>query len=111
MDAGLLEEAPIDVNGVKVAPRDVLHTLMDPKLRAKPGEPDLVIVRVLAKGKKGGHKAHVVLDMIDRAPGIYYEIRMKFGYLRAPDPLPFKTSVINKLPRGISGRVFENRSG
>jgi lysine 6-dehydrogenase len=66
MDAGLLEETPVDVNGVKVAPRDVLHTLMDPKLRAKPGEPDLVIVRVLAKGKKGGHKAHVVLDMIDR---------------------------------------------
>jgi lysine 6-dehydrogenase len=66
LEAGLLEEAPVDVSGIKVAPRDVLHALLEPRLRAKPGEPDLVIVRVLAKGPKGGHKAHVLLDMIDR---------------------------------------------
>lgn len=66
MEAGLLEEQPIDVQGVKVSPREVLHTLLDPKLRAKPGEPDLVIVRVLAKGHKDGLKARVLLDLIDR---------------------------------------------
>ncbi len=66
MEAGLLEEQPIEVHGVKVSPREVLHTLLDPKLRAKPGEPDLVIVRVLAKGKKDGHKAQALLDLIDR---------------------------------------------
>ncbi len=66
MEAGLLEEQPIEVRGVKVSPREVLHILMDPKLRAKPGEPDLVIVRVLAKGTKDGLKAQVLLDMIDR---------------------------------------------
>jgi lysine 6-dehydrogenase len=66
MEAGLLEEELVDVQGVKVSPRQVLHTLLDPKLRAKPGEADLVIVRVLAKGKKDHLKAQVVLDLIDR---------------------------------------------
>lgn len=66
MLAGLLETEPVEVQGVKVSPREVLHTLMDPKLRAKPGEPDLVIVRVLAKGKKDGRPAQALLDLIDR---------------------------------------------
>jgi lysine 6-dehydrogenase len=65
MQAGLLDVEPIFVQGVKVSPRDVLHTLLEPKLRAKPGEPDLVIVRVLAKGRKNGHTAQVQLDLID----------------------------------------------
>ena len=66
MRAGLLETEPVEVQGVKVSPREVLHTLLDPKLRAKPGEPDLVIVRVLAKGRKRGRSAQVLLDLIDR---------------------------------------------
>ncbi len=66
LKAGLLDTQPIDVDGVKVSPRDMLHTLLDPKLRAKPGEPDLVIVRVLAKGRQHGRSAQVLLDLIDR---------------------------------------------
>jgi lysine 6-dehydrogenase len=66
MDAGLLETEPIDVHGVSVVPRDVLHAVLDPKLRARPGEPDLVIVRVLAKGRRGGRPAQVVVELIDR---------------------------------------------
>ena len=66
MDAGLLETEPVDVGGVPVVPRDVLHAVLDPKLRAKPGEPDLVIVRVLAKGRRGGQPAEVVVELIDR---------------------------------------------
>jgi lysine 6-dehydrogenase len=66
MNAGLLETAPINVEGVKVSPRAVLHTLLDPKLRARPGEPDLVIVRIQAVGKKEGRAARVVVDLIDR---------------------------------------------
>lgn len=44
----------------------MLHTLVDPKLRAKPGEPDLDIVRVQAVGRKNGRGARVVVDLIDR---------------------------------------------
>jgi lysine 6-dehydrogenase len=65
MKAGLLETKPIQVQGVSVSPREVLHMLLDPKLRAKPSEPDLVIVRVLAKGRKNGRPAQVLLDLID----------------------------------------------
>ncbi len=66
MDAGLLETEPVDIDGTPVAPRDVLHAVLDPKLRAKPGDPDLVIVRVLAKGRKDGRPAGVVVEVIDR---------------------------------------------
>ena len=63
--AGLLEVEPVEVQSIKVCPREVLHTLLEPKIRAKPGERDLVIVRVLAKGRKDGHKAQVVIDLVD----------------------------------------------
>ena len=63
--AGLLEEAPIEVNGQSVVPRDVLHAVLDPKIRAPKGDPDLVIVRVLAKGRKDGRDAHVRVELID----------------------------------------------
>ncbi len=53
MIAGLLEEEPIDVGGQSVVPRDVLHALLDPRIRAPQGDPDLVIVRVLARGRQG----------------------------------------------------------
>ncbi|MDR1509233.1 MAG: saccharopine dehydrogenase NADP-binding domain-containing protein [Synergistaceae bacterium] len=66
MDAGLLEEEPVDVKGVKVSPRDLLHAVMDPKIRAKPGDKDIVIVRVLAKGKKDGKPTSLLLDLVDR---------------------------------------------
>jgi lysine 6-dehydrogenase len=66
LDAGLLETEPVNVDGVRVVPRDVLHALLDPKLRAKPGEPDLVIVRVLARGRKDGRAAEVVVELVDR---------------------------------------------
>ncbi len=46
-------------------PREMLHTLLEPKIRAKPGEADLVIVRVLAKGRKNGDTAQVQSDLID----------------------------------------------
>ncbi len=66
MDAGLLETQPVDAGGVRVAPRDVLHAVLDPKLRAAPGEPDLVIVRVLARGRLAGDPATALVEVIDR---------------------------------------------
>jgi lysine 6-dehydrogenase len=64
--AGLLDEEPIEVDGKSVVPRDVLHALLDPKLRAEQGDPDLVIVRVLARGRKDGRDAQVRVELIDR---------------------------------------------
>ncbi|MGD8684242.1 MAG: saccharopine dehydrogenase C-terminal domain-containing protein [Chloroflexota bacterium] len=64
--AGLLDEEPIELNGQSIVPRDVLHALLEPRIRAEPGEPDLVIVRVLAKGRKDGREAQVRVELIDR---------------------------------------------
>ncbi len=66
MKAGLLETKPVDVEGVRVSPREVLHALLEPKIRAKPGEPDLVIIRVKALGRKDGRPAQAQLDLVDR---------------------------------------------
>lgn len=65
MDAGLLEEEPIEVKGQMVSPRDVLHAVIDPKIRATPEDRDVVIVRVLGKGLKSGRKGQFLLDLID----------------------------------------------
>ncbi|WP_026368579.1 saccharopine dehydrogenase family protein [Aminiphilus circumscriptus] len=65
MDAGLLEEEPVDVDGVQVSPRALLHRVLDPKLRARPEDRDFVIVRVKGIGEKDGLRAEVLLDLID----------------------------------------------
>ena len=65
MDVGFLEEEPVEVKGVKVSPRDVLHTLIEPKIRATENDRDIVIIRIKAIGTKDGKKAEVQIDMID----------------------------------------------
>src|SRR6476619_721327 len=52
-ELGLLELEPIDVKGVRVAPRDVAIAAMAPRL-TKPKGKDLVALRVTVKGKKDG---------------------------------------------------------
>ena len=66
MDAGLLETDPVDVGGVPVVPRDLLHAVLDPKIRAKPGEPDLVIVDSIQT---------VYLPEMDSAAGSVSQVR------------------------------------
>jgi lysine 6-dehydrogenase len=65
MDAGLLEERPIDVNGLRVSPRQVLHTLLEPKIKAGPEERDFVVVRVVARGIKDGKPHQALVELID----------------------------------------------
>jgi lysine 6-dehydrogenase len=66
MDAGLLEERAIDVDGLRVSPRQVLHTLLEPKIKASPEERDFVVVRVVAKGTKDGKPCQVLTELTDR---------------------------------------------
>ena len=66
MDAGLLEERPIEVDGGRVSPREVLHRLLEPKIKAGAGEPDFVVVRVVARGIKDGEPRQVLVELIDR---------------------------------------------
>ena len=68
-DLGLLELAPIDVKGRAVVPRDVFIAAVSPKL-SKPGQRDLVALRVEVRGRGGQHVAWQLLDYFDEARGI-----------------------------------------
>jgi lysine 6-dehydrogenase len=65
MDAGLLEERPIEVEGRSVSPRQVLHALLEPKITARPEERDFVVVRVVARGMRDGRPLEVLAELID----------------------------------------------
>jgi lysine 6-dehydrogenase len=51
----------------------VLHTLIEPKIRATDEDRDYVIVRVKAVGEKDGREAEALLDVID-----YYDAETGF---------------------------------
>ena len=66
-DAGLIGLQSVVIDGQPVIPRHLLHALLEPKLRARPGEQDLVIVRIIARGIKDGQEKEVVIDLFDHA--------------------------------------------
>jgi len=63
-DLGLWDLQPIQVGDTEVVPRDVFHTLFEPKVTF-PGDKDMVIVRVEAVGKKDGKDAKALVQVID----------------------------------------------
>jgi lysine 6-dehydrogenase len=62
---GLLDTEPVDVKGVKVAPRDVFIATVQPKL-TKPKGRDLVALRVVVTGSNNGTKATKSFELVDR---------------------------------------------
>ena len=62
---GLLDLNPVDVKGMKVIPRDAFIATVGPKL-TKPKGRDLVALRVVVKGKKGGTPATCTFQLVDR---------------------------------------------
>jgi len=64
-DLGLLEMNPVDVNGVKVVPREAFIAIVGPRLR-KPEGQDLLALRVVVSGTKGGKPKTVTFELIDR---------------------------------------------
>ncbi len=67
-ELGFLEEEPIEVAGESLIPRQVLHTLWEPQIRAEPDMRDLTIIRIHAKGKKDGKDADAQIDLF-----LYYD--------------------------------------
>jgi lysine 6-dehydrogenase len=62
---GLLDLEPVDVKGGRVVPRDVFIATVLPKL-TKPHGHDLVALRVVVKGTKGGKPARRSFELVDR---------------------------------------------
>ncbi len=68
-ELGLLDEEPVRVDGpdgpVEVAPRDVFVACASPRL-TRPEEPDLVALRVVARGRRDGRPARLTWELVDR---------------------------------------------
>jgi lysine 6-dehydrogenase len=64
-DIGLLSNEPLDVKGTKVIPRDVFIAAVSPLL-SKPSGRDLVALRIVVAGKKGGSAASRTFELVDR---------------------------------------------
>ncbi len=73
IDMGLMDLEPVNVNGVDVVPRDLLHACVGPKIMAGEDDRDFVIVRIKALGEKDGKPAEVLVEVID-----YYDEKTGF---------------------------------
>lgn len=63
-DLGLWRTDPVRVGDQDVVPRNLFHALFEPLVTYPEGK-DLVVIRILAKGRKNGEAAHVVLNLTD----------------------------------------------
>ena len=71
-ETGLFSTTPIQVKGQRVVPLDVTSALLFPKWTYDPGEADLTVMRVIARGSKAGQPVtHTwdLFDMYDHATG------------------------------------------
>jgi len=61
---GLFEMETVQLAEARVVPRELFHALLEPKLRSKDAR-DICIIRVEAKGQRGGRPASVTLELRD----------------------------------------------
>lgn len=64
-DLGLLGTEPVEVKGMRVVPRDVIVSVIGPKL-TKPDGRDIVALRVIVEGRKSGKTQTIEWELIDR---------------------------------------------
>ncbi len=100
-DLGLWDLKPVMIGENEVIPRQVFHALFEPKVTF-PEDKDLVIVRVLAKGKKDGHPAEARVELID-----YYDERT--GFTAMEHTTGWSAAIVAEMmargqtPRGAGG--------
>jgi lysine 6-dehydrogenase len=63
-ELGLFSEEPIQINGDQIVPREVYHTLLEPKISSSEIR-DVCVIRVVGYGKKDGKETTVTIDLID----------------------------------------------
>lgn len=72
-DAGFFGTDRVPVNNQELRPRDLLRAVVEPQIRARPGEEDVALVRVICVGKLEGRPAQAILEIID-----YFDPRTGF---------------------------------
>jgi lysine 6-dehydrogenase len=63
-DLGLWDRAPMKVGDAEVVPRDVFHSLFEPRVTFSEDK-DAILVRIRAVGKKDGRDAEALVETID----------------------------------------------
>ncbi|OQY22381.1 MAG: hypothetical protein B6I35_06145 [Anaerolineaceae bacterium 4572_32.2] len=100
-DLGMWDLEPIRVGDAEIVPRDVFHTLFEPKVTF-PEDKDLIIVRVKATGKKDGRDAESLVEVID-----YYD--EETGFTAMERSTGWSAAVVAEMmargetPRGAGG--------
>jgi len=61
---GLFELEPISIKGNEIIPRDVFHSLLEPKIMVADSK-DICVIRVVGKGKIGGENKIFTIDLSD----------------------------------------------
>jgi lysine 6-dehydrogenase len=95
-ELGLLANDPIEVKGVKVAPRDVFIAAVSPKL-SKPNGRDLVALQVQVSGRKKGKARQITFRLID-----YYDA--KHGISAMMRTTGYSLSITGQMQ--VDGRVL-----
>ncbi len=129
-DLGLLSDDPITVDQQEIVPRDVFIAAATPQL-IRPGEPDLVVLRVVAKGERAGKPSVLTWNLVDREDqetGITAMMRCtgftlsivglligrgvieKTGVLAPDEGIPYEPVVEELANRGVR-IVFEETAG
>jgi lysine 6-dehydrogenase len=65
-ELGLLSEEPVEVDGVRVAPKHVVDAVLYPHVKLEEGERDLTLFRVEAIGERDGKRLRLKMEMVDR---------------------------------------------
>ena len=63
-DLGLWEQTPVQVGDSTVVPRELFNKLWAPQIDF-PGDKDMIIVRILASGRKDGRPAEALVELFD----------------------------------------------
>lgn len=63
---GLLQTDPVDVGGQQISPREVLHTLWEPQIRAEPETRDFILIHIRAQGTVNGEEKTAWVHLVHR---------------------------------------------
>jgi saccharopine dehydrogenase-like NADP-dependent oxidoreductase len=65
VDLRLLDDEPLEVDGVTVNKRNFLAAAIEPHIRLGPNERDVAVIRVDISGMQGGRRVRSVLQVVD----------------------------------------------
>jgi len=87
---GFLDDHPVPGLGGALSPRDFLVHHLGPRLQYGPGEKDLVVMRVVVGGTRGGEHIRLTYDLVD-------ERDLATGFLAMTRTVGFSVSMVAQM--------------